>query len=103
EDGIRDFHVTGVQTCALPIYQRLLIKAQRALKECGIGGVETNLYFQRALLAHPDLAANKVFTRFIEEKGAELVAGAVALQEAEADRKSVVEGKRVGRGGRSDG
>src|SRR5690606_41884206 len=23
EDGIRDFHVTGVQTCALPIYQKL--------------------------------------------------------------------------------
>src|SRR5690606_39530235 len=22
EDGIRDFHVTGVQTCALPIYRR---------------------------------------------------------------------------------
>src|SRR5690606_40710721 len=22
EDGIRDFHVTGVQTCALPIYTR---------------------------------------------------------------------------------
>src|SRR5690606_40000901 len=22
EDGIRDFHVTGVQTCALPIYLR---------------------------------------------------------------------------------
>src|SRR5690606_41448329 len=22
EDGIRDFHVTGVQTCALPIYHR---------------------------------------------------------------------------------
>src|SRR5690606_39975212 len=22
EDGIRDFHVTGIQTCALPIYQR---------------------------------------------------------------------------------
>src|SRR5690606_40217299 len=22
EDGIRDFHVTGVQTCALPIYSR---------------------------------------------------------------------------------
>src|SRR5690606_40506274 len=21
EDGIRDFHVTGVQTCALPIYE----------------------------------------------------------------------------------
>src|SRR5690606_39727290 len=24
EDGIRDFHVTGVQTCALPIYQDLI-------------------------------------------------------------------------------
>src|SRR5690606_40107944 len=24
EDGIRDFHVTGVQTCALPIYAGLL-------------------------------------------------------------------------------
>src|SRR5690606_39794186 len=22
EDGIRDFHVTGVQTCALPIYKQ---------------------------------------------------------------------------------
>src|SRR5690606_39834485 len=27
EDGIRDFHVTGVQTCALPIYE-VRIKAQ---------------------------------------------------------------------------
>src|SRR5690606_40369091 len=24
EDGIRDFHVTGVQTCALPIWRRSL-------------------------------------------------------------------------------
>src|SRR5690606_40334830 len=24
EDGIRDFHVTGVQTCALPIFTELL-------------------------------------------------------------------------------
>src|SRR5690606_41094554 len=27
EDGIRDFHVTGVQTCALPIYARYVIAA----------------------------------------------------------------------------
>src|SRR5436309_10607216 len=26
EDGIRDFHVTGVQTCALPISRRLSSK-----------------------------------------------------------------------------
>src|SRR5690606_40065605 len=24
EDGIRDFHVTGVQTCALPIYRAMI-------------------------------------------------------------------------------
>src|SRR5690606_40578475 len=30
EDGIRDFHVTGVQTCALPIYDRVLRQAIEA-------------------------------------------------------------------------
>src|SRR5207302_2870256 len=30
EDGIRDFHVTGVQTCALPIWRR-----RRRLGEVG--------------------------------------------------------------------
>src|SRR5690606_40287378 len=28
EDGIRGFHVTGVQTCALPIYKRLYFLVQ---------------------------------------------------------------------------
>src|SRR5690606_33284141 len=28
EDGIRDFHVTGVQTCALPIFALVLLLAQ---------------------------------------------------------------------------
>src|SRR5690606_39450711 len=30
EDGIRDFHVTGVQTCALPISATLLAMLRRA-------------------------------------------------------------------------
>src|SRR5207253_8188716 len=29
EDGIRDGHVTGVQTCALPIYQRVAVGVDR--------------------------------------------------------------------------
>src|SRR6266511_2139884 len=29
EDGIRDFHVTGVQTCALPILPRSSAEARR--------------------------------------------------------------------------
>src|SRR5690606_40359626 len=48
EDGIRDFHVTGVQTCALPIYTPRLIvplptrdqtrAAERSASECYHGG-----------------------------------------------------------------
>src|SRR5690606_13754555 len=33
EDGIRDFHVTGVQTCALPIFKRLM-RNQRLHSVC---------------------------------------------------------------------
>src|SRR5690606_11222145 len=29
EDGIRDFHVTGVQTCALPVLSRTVIPLRR--------------------------------------------------------------------------
>src|SRR5690606_39634290 len=30
EDGIRDFHVTGVQTCALPILENGIVRQLRA-------------------------------------------------------------------------
>src|SRR5690606_40931015 len=43
EDGIRDFHVTGVQTCALPIY--LLWNAS---SEPTIGAVDPNGLFEHA-------------------------------------------------------
>src|SRR5690606_40168292 len=39
EDGIRDFHVTGVQTCALPIYnQRRLgaVSLKQYAREAGV-------------------------------------------------------------------
>src|SRR5690606_40827186 len=35
EDGIRDFHVTGVQTCALPISPPRLRLGERALADPG--------------------------------------------------------------------
>src|SRR5690606_41137402 len=38
EDGIRDFHVTGVQTCALPIYFRLVHAAVEPVEERNIEG-----------------------------------------------------------------
>src|SRR5690606_40602567 len=55
EDGIRDFHVTGVQTCALPIYWQLLPwlfgrpAGNRAIPPVGRGKMLDNL--RRSLLA----------------------------------------------------
>src|SRR5690606_39901230 len=34
EDGIRDFHVTGVQTCALPIFSRRSKRAKASTRIC---------------------------------------------------------------------
>src|SRR5690606_40928961 len=36
EDGIRDFHVTGVQTCALPIYEEWVKKGYFTKGELGL-------------------------------------------------------------------
>jgi acetyl/propionyl-CoA carboxylase alpha subunit len=56
-------------------------KAQRALAECRIEGVATNLPFLQALLAHPDVRAGRVHTRFVEERIGELLAqGPVVAQ-----------------------
>src|SRR5690606_39594116 len=41
EDGIRDFHVTGVQTCALPISQDILETTARLRWEVGSNIHET--------------------------------------------------------------
>jgi acetyl-CoA carboxylase carboxyltransferase component/biotin carboxyl carrier protein len=51
-----------------------LSRARRALEEFRIEGVATNAAFLQALLAHPDVVANVVYTTFVEEHLAELVA-----------------------------
>jgi len=43
-------------------------KAQRALSECRIEGVATNLPFLAALLDEPEVRAGRVHTRFVEER-----------------------------------
>ena len=49
-------------------------RAYRALSEFRIEGVATNIGFLQSLLRHPDFAANRLYTRFVEEHIAELVA-----------------------------
>lgn len=50
----------------------LVTKAYRALCEVRINGVATNVSFLQNLLKHPDVAANRVYTSFVEEHGGEL-------------------------------
>ncbi len=53
-------------------YAALLNRAHRAASEFEIQGVDTNLNFLRALLAHPAVIANDIHTRFVEEHMDEL-------------------------------
>ena len=51
-------------------------KAYRGLCEFRIEGVATNIGFLQGLLKHPDVIANEIYTRFIDDHIAELVAAA---------------------------
>lgn len=58
-----------------PVYADALAKAYNALAEFRIEGTQTNIPFLQALLKHPDVAANRVDTRFVESRVGELLAG----------------------------
>lgn len=53
-------------------YAALLLKAYRALCEFRIEGVSTTIRLLQNLLLHPDVLANRVTTRFLEENLAKL-------------------------------
>jgi acetyl/propionyl-CoA carboxylase alpha subunit len=52
----------------------VLARAYRALCEFRIEGVESNIGFLQNLLRHPDVVADRIDTRFVEEHIAELLA-----------------------------
>jgi len=59
-----------------PEFPVALRKAERALGEFRISGIETNIAWLRALLSRPEVRANEVSTRFIEQRAAELAEAA---------------------------
>src|SRR3954470_24257001 len=63
-------HSTGAE------WRDVVQKAARALREFRIGGVATNIPFLAAVLAHPDFAANRISTGFIDAHMAALVGAA---------------------------
>jgi acetyl/propionyl-CoA carboxylase alpha subunit len=54
-------------------YPALIRKAYRALCETHIDGIATNLHFLQNLLLNADVVANRVHTRFIDERITELL------------------------------
>ena len=56
-------------------FAALVAKAYRALCEFRIDGVSTNLGFLQTLLKHPDFAAQKIYTRFLDDHASELAGG----------------------------
>jgi acetyl/propionyl-CoA carboxylase alpha subunit/acetyl-CoA carboxylase carboxyltransferase component len=58
-------------------------KASRTLREFRIGGVDTNIPFLTAILAHPDFVENRLSTGFIEAHVGDLVGKAKGTAETE--------------------
>src|SRR5438132_14232936 len=85
EDGIRDHCVTGVQTCALPIYPA---EAKRLLAAAGYGG-GIDLQLWRA-------AANVELSRVAEAIQAQLEPVGVRVELVERDASSQREAARKG-------
>src|SRR5690606_11618388 len=84
EDGIRDFHVTGVQTCALPIYHDPRLEA---LPRAGIvhrldKDTSGAMVIARSLRAHTaltdQLSAREVHRQYLALVVGALVAGGTA-------------------------
>src|SRR5690606_39405318 len=70
EDGIRAFHVTGVQTCALPISRLLASGADPVALASGLAGLETEL----VPTAHPTEVARRSLIQKYDALAAELAA-----------------------------
>src|SRR5690606_39785523 len=85
EDGIRDFHVTGVQTCALPIYRLRVYEDFAAVaRDLVARGITTPSLLGVQGGSNGGLLTGVMLTRYPE------LVGAVRSEE-----------RRVGKGGRT--
>src|SRR5690606_40469260 len=92
EDGIRDFHVTGVQTCALPIF--ILRLNMRGADRSGVGVYHAGLY-DEIIAAIGDPLFSRIERVFLFGYS---MGGHTAMRLAALDPRS--EGRRVGTGWR---
>src|SRR5207253_4443987 len=96
EDGIRDGHVTGVQTCALPIYA-----LQARLDDGEVRAVDHERHTSDRRIGRGELQELRHGGGAVEQALVHVDVDDVgAVLDLLADRKSVVEGKSVDLGGR---
>src|SRR5262249_59325239 len=100
EDGIRDWSVTGVQTCALPIYSPAEPDRPRAARGLAAGRPRPLRGDGRV---RPEQPPRGTAERALGGDGTGSAGGLDAGERraAAGDRKSVVEGRRVGGGRRA--
>ncbi|MEJ8852059.1 carboxyl transferase domain-containing protein [Variovorax rhizosphaerae] len=65
-----------------PRFADALRRSSRALEECRIEGIATNLSLLRAIAARPEFSSQHVHTRFVEQHLAELLSSAAQLDAA---------------------
>ncbi|VTU16560.1 2-oxoglutarate carboxylase small subunit [Variovorax sp. PBL-H6] len=69
---------------ASPRFEDVLRRSLRALEECRIEGISTNLALLRAIGERPEFATQKLHTRFVEEHLGDLLASASRIDAATA-------------------
>lgn len=77
-------------------------RAARALAEFRIEGIPTNTALMQALLSHPEVLANRIHTRFVEEHAADLVASAETMPRLWFEIESPAASTRRGAGAQVD-
>src|SRR5690606_39617830 len=95
EDGIRDFHVTGVQTCALPIYISVHIESIDSLKTPYI---QYNYIAKGSSYAAASARASKIAYKVNQNAENLMFDSHFALEDKQLIRRS--EERRVGKEGR---
>ena len=71
-----------------------LDRTSRALRELRVDGVETNVAFLQAILAHPDVRAGLATTDFVDRNVAELVAVATATSATSSEPLGATDSSR---------
>src|SRR5207245_4327248 len=68
EDGIRDATVTGVQTCALPIYKLQIVDASAAIQRYACKVCGTHMYGRIENKGHPFYGLDFIHPELFQEE-----------------------------------